>query len=420
MTDAVTQINSSSAVSAAGNKNTTDQTVDQSAGGSGGGSAVQYADQKAGNTQDATSDATSHQTGASNANYPVRIGSPGGGGSVTQVNASGALSAAGNKNDTNQTATQDAGGPVVKQLPLSDGCSDKCGKPSTTAVAQCGGGGGPVVQDAKQKAYNDQTADSSAESTQCCAQNTNAPVRIKSYGDDGDVKQANLSGAISAAGNKNDTTQNATQDAGSAPVEMVGICKDGCGGHGDGGPVVQQADQYASNDQSAHSTADSTQKGASNSNAPVRIGSPGGGGSVTQVNGSLAASAAGNLNSTDQSADQSAGGSGGGVTVQALGQKAVNGQEADSHATSEQDGASNDNSPVRIKSAGDDGDVTQANLSGAFSVAGNSNDTTQNVSQDAGSGLPVLGPLSREGGCGSCGGDGATVQAAGQWASSKQ
>jgi hypothetical protein len=415
----VTQINSSSAVSAAGNKNTTDQTVDQSAGGSSGGSAVQYADQKAGNRQDATSDATSHQSGASNANYPVRIGSPGDGGSVTQVNASTAKSAAGNKNDTNQTATQDAGGPVVKQLPVSDGC-DKCGKPSDGCRDRCGGGGGAVVQDANQKAYNDQTADSSAESTQCCAQNTNAPVRIKSYGDDGDVKQANLSGAISVAGNKNQTTQNATQDAGSAPVEMVGICKGGCGGHGDGGNVVQQADQYASNDQSAHSTADSTQTGASNSNAPVRIGSPGGGGRVTQVNGSLAASAAGNANSTDQSAEQSAGGSGGGVTVQALGQKAANGQQADSHATSEQDGASNDNSPVRIKSAGGDGDVTQANLSGAFSAAGNSNDTTQSVSQDAGSGHPVLGPLAREGGCGSCGGNGATVQAAGQWASSKQ
>jgi hypothetical protein len=430
----VTQINSSSAVSAAGNKNTTDQTVDQSAGGSSGGSAVQYADQTAGNRQDATSDATSHQIGASNANYPVRIGSPGGGGSVTQINASGALSAAGNKNETNQTATQDAGGAIVKKVPLSDGCSDKCGKPSYDGCSDkcgppsdgcrdsCGGGGGPVVQDAKQKAYNDQTADSSAESTQCCAQNTNGPVRIKSYGDDGDVKQANLSGAVSVAGNKNDTTQYASQDAGSAPTDLVGICavKDGCGGHGDGGPVVQQADQYASNDQSAHSTADSTQTGASNSNAPVRIGSPGGGGSVTQVNGSLAASAAGNENSTDQSADQSAGGSGGGVTVQAIGQKALNGQRADSHATSEQDGASNSNSPVRIKSAGGDGDVTQANLSGAFSAAGNSNDTTQSVSQDAGSGLPVLGPLAREGGCGSCGGDGATVQAAGQWASSRQ
>jgi hypothetical protein len=427
----VTQINSSSAVSAAGNKNTTDQTVDQSAGGSSGGSAVQYADQKAGNKQDATSDATSHQTGASNANYPVRIGSPGGGGSVTQINASGALSAAGNKNETNQTATQDAGGALVKQAPLSeacsdkcgkssnDGCSDKCGPPSDGCRDKCGGGSGPVVQDAKQKAYNDQTADSSAESTQCCAQNTNAPVRIKSYGDDGDVKQANLSGAISAAGNKNDTTQYASQDAGSGSGEMV-ACKDGCGGHGDGGPVVQQADQYASNDQSAYSTADSTQKGASNSNTPVRIGSSGGGGSVTQVNGSLAASAAGNHNSTDQSADQSAGGSGGGVTVQALGQKAVNGQEAGSHATSEQDGASNDNSPVRIKSAGDDGDVTQANLSGAFSAAGNDNSTTQNATQDGGSGHPVLGPLTRDGGCGSCGGDGATVQGIGQWASSHQ
>jgi hypothetical protein len=428
----VTQINSSSAVSAAGNKNTTDQTVDQSAGGPGGGSAVQYADQKAGNHQDATSSAASNQYGASNANYPVRIGSPGGGGSVTQVNASDALSAAANKNETNQTAVQDADGPVVKRAPLSDGCSDKCDRPSYDGCGdkcgppsdgcrdKCGGGSGPVVQDAKQKAYNDQTADSSAESTQCCAQNTNAPVRIKSYGDDGDVTQANLSGAISVAGNKNDTTQYASQDAGSGPVDMVGICRDACGGHGDGGPVVQQADQYASNDQSAHSTADSTQTGASNSNAPVRIGSPGGGGSVTQVNGSLAASAAGNLNRTDQSADQSAGGPGGGVTVQALGQKAVNGQDAQSHATSEQDGASNDNSPVRIKSPGGDGDVTQANLSGAFSVAGNRNDTTQSVSQDAGSGHPVPAPLSREGGCGSCGGDGATVQAAGQWASSEQ
>jgi hypothetical protein len=400
----VKQTNSSSAVSAAGNKNSTDQTVDQSAGGSGSGSAVQYADQKAGNKQDATSDATSHQSGASNANYPVRIHSPGGGGSVTQVNGSAALSAAGNKNDTTQTVTQDAGSVKKAPIPVRDACYDKCG-----------GGSGPVVQDATQKAYNDQTADSSADSTQCCAQNTNAPVRIKSDGYDGDVTQANLSGAISAAGNKNSTTQDATQNAGSAPVEMV-QCKDGCG-HGDGGPVVQQADQHASNDQSAYSTADSTQKGASNSNTPVRIGSSGGGGSVTQVNGSLAASAAGNLNSTDQSADQSAGGSGGGVTVQALGQKADNDQDAESHATSEQFGASNTNSPVRIKSAGGDGDVTQANLSGAFSVAGNKNETTQDASQNAGgSYVPALGKKD----CDSCGGDGATVQGLAQWASSKQ
>jgi hypothetical protein len=412
----VTQINSSSAVSAAGNKNTTDQSVEQSAGGSGSGSAVQYADQKAGNRQDATSSATSHQSGASNANYPVRIGSPGGGGSVTQVNGSFAGSVAGNKNDTTQNATQDAGAVKKVPIPVRDECSDKCDKPSYDGCREkCDGGGGPVVQDVKQKASNDQTADSSAESTQCCASNTNAPVRIKSRGDDGDVKQANLSGAISAAGNKNDTTQNATQDAGSGPVEMV-KCKDGCG-HGDGGPVVQTADQTAYNDQSAHSSADSTQKGASNTNAPVRIKSDGGGGSVTQTNASFAGSAAGNHNSTDQSADQSAGAWSAGPTVQVLGQKAVNGQEAGSHATSEQDGASNDNSPVRIKSDGDDGDVKQSNLSGAISAAGNNNDTTQNASQNAGG---LSAPAVREEGCGSCGGHGATVQGLGQWASSKQ
>jgi hypothetical protein len=179
---------------------------------------------------------------------------------------------------------------------------------------------------------------------------------------------------------------------------------------------VQYADQHASNDQSASSTADSTQKGASNSNTPVRIKSDGGGGSVTQVNGSLAASAAGNLNSTDQSADQSAGGSGGGVTVQALGQKADNDQDATSHATSEQDGASNTNSPVRIKSDGGDGDVTQANLSGAFSVAGNKNDTTQDASQNAGGYAPAL----KEKGCDSCGGNAPTVQGLAQWSSSNQ
>ena len=229
----VTQINSSSAVSAAGNKNTTDQTVDQSAGGSGSGSAVQYADQKAGNKQDATSDATSHQSGASNANYPVRIGSPGGGGSVTQVNASvGHLGGREQERDERRPprrtpAARSSSGAAERGCSdkcgksSNDGCSDKCGPPSDGCRDKCGGGSGPVVQDAKQKAYNDQTADSSAESTQCCAQNTNAPVRIKSYGDDGDVKQANLSGAISAAGNKNDTTQYATQDAGSGPVEMV-------------------------------------------------------------------------------------------------------------------------------------------------------------------------------------------------------
>jgi hypothetical protein len=383
----VTQSNSSTAISAAGNKNTTQQSADQSAGGS-GGDPVQYVGQKADSWQDASSDATSHQSGATNANYPVRIGSPGDGGSVDQSNSSKAISAAGNKNETDQSASQDAGS--VPELVVKDGCGT------------CGGNGAPAVQEIDQKATNGQSADSSADSTQCCASNTNAPVRIKSYGDDGEVSQSNSSSAISVAGNKNDTTQEATQDA----------------GYGDGAPVVQEIGQWADNGQKADSSADSTQTDASNSNSPVRIKSAGGGGEVSQSNSSSAKSAAGNLNSTDQSADQSAGGSGG-PTVQAIGQWADNWQGASSDATSEQSGASNTNAPVRIKSYGDDGDVTQSNSSTALSAAGNKNETTQDASQNAG-GLKEVPVISKDG-CGSCdGGSDATVQAIGQWASSGQ
>src|SRR6266536_3034998 len=381
----VSQTNSSKAISAAGNKNSTDQSAEQSAGGS-GGDPVQYVGQKAGSWQDASSDATSHQSGASNANYPVRIGSPGDGGSVDQTNSSKAVSAAGNKNETDQSASQDAGS-VPELAKVKDGCGE------------CGSDGGPAVQAIDQKATNWQQADSSADSTQCCASNTNAPVRIKSYGDDGDVSQSNSSSAISVAGNKNDTTQEASQDAGSGFEPVKDGCKDECG-HGDGAPVVQQIGQWASNGQKADSSADSTQKDASNSNSPVRIKSDGGGGDVSQSNSSSALSAAGNKNDTTQDASQSVGGlkeapvlhedgcgsCGGGsdATVQAIGQWASSGQKADSSADSTQDGACNTNEPVRIKSAGDDGDVSQSNSSLAASAAGNANGTDQSADQSAG------------------------------------
>ena len=65
-----------------------------------------------------------------------------------------------------------------------------------------------------QWASSKQSADSSADSTQKGACNTNSPVRIKSKGDDGDVKQVNASAAKSAAGNDNRPTQSADQAAG--------------------------------------------------------------------------------------------------------------------------------------------------------------------------------------------------------------
>ena len=296
----------------------------------------------------------------------MRIGSPGDGGSVTQVNGSLAVSAAGNLNSTDQSADQSAGG----------------------------SGGGVTVQALGQKAVNGQDADSHATSEQDGASNANSPVRIKSAGSDGDVTQANLSGAFSAAGNSNDTTQSVSQDAGSGLPVLSPLAREGgCGSCGGDGATVQAAGQWASSKQKADSSADSTQKGACNTNSPVRIKSKGDDGDVKQVNASAAKSAAGNDNQTTQSADQAAGW--GGVNVQALGQKAWNGQDADSHATSDQYDPSNANAPVREYSAGGGGSVLQANASLALSAAGNRNSTCQIAAQGSG-GAPLCERITRE------------------------
>jgi hypothetical protein len=120
-------------------------------GGGDHGGGVQNADQHASNKQDATSDATSEQDHPSNVNIPVRIFSDGDGGSVEQTNSSSAKSAAGNKNDTDQSVEQGSGS---KSAPVRDACGGGCGSHD-----------GPSVQNAEQKAYN-----------------ANHPVRIGSPG----------------------------------------------------------------------------------------------------------------------------------------------------------------------------------------------------------------------------------------------
>jgi hypothetical protein len=147
------------------------------------------------------------------------------------------------------------------------------------------------------------------------------------------------------------------------------------------GPVtVQAVGQWADNDQSAESSADSTQKEARNSSSPVRIRSGGDHGSVDQSNSSSAKSAAGNLNVTDQSTEQDAGGWSD-VLVQAIGQKAGNNQDASSDAYSEQVAPSNASEPVAVVSPGDGGVVEQSNDSWAASAAGNRNATCQRAKE---------------------------------------
>ncbi len=447
----VTQANQAGSAAVAGNANVTGQSAAQSGGGS------QSAGQAAGSTQDADATATTEQVAPKNENISVRIGSDGANGPVTQSNQAGSVAAAGNLNATEQTAGQQQGGGDCK----------------------CAGGGS---QGAGQVAHNDQSAKADAKTEQVKPSNSNISVRIHSPGDDGAVNQANVADSIAAAGNLNGTGQTATQQAGGAGGEQgVGQVAgsrqdadakarteqikptnenanvrigspgangdvtqinaagsgaiaangnltgqtadqaqgDGCGCHG--GTGVQAVGQEAWNDQEADADAETKQIGASNANTPVRIGSPGADGNVTQANlaGSLAV--AGNANITPQTATQQAGG-GGGTTVQAIGQFAWNKQKADADAETKQIKPSNANTPVAIGGGGHQckcgghgsaapapsgGDVTQVNGAGSAAGAGNLNLTWQDAAQSSGDA------------CG-CKHGGTVVQAVGQEAGSKQ
>ena len=312
---------------------------------------VQAVEQAAGTGQSAESSASSTQTNPSNSNISVRIFSPGNNGSVSQSNNSVAGSAAGNAASTTQGVSQTQGG----------------------------GGGEQAVG---QVAETIQKAKSNAESKQEKPSNSNISVRIHSKGDDGDVSQSNNSVAGSAAGNLAETTQGVEQDQGGGePAKKDKCC--------DGGSGVQAVGQEAKTIQVAESDAKSVQEHASNENIPVRIGSEGDNGSVSQSNNSVALSFAGNAAKTTQAVEQSQGGGcgcHGGDAVQAVGQGAITGQFADSKATSIQKGAENSNTPVRIHSEGDDGDVEQSNNSIALSAALNAAKTTQAVGQSQGDG----------------------------------
>jgi hypothetical protein len=398
----VEQTNVAESDATAGNANETTQAVEQAQGGGGchdkcgDGGGEQAVGQSAWNKQDAEADADAVQIKPSNSNISVRIGSEGHNGDVTQTNAALADAKAGNRNETTQSAEQDQGG---------DGC-DKCGH----------GGGG--VQAVGQEAASKQSADADAKAIQYKPSNDNTSVRIHSKGDDGDVTQQNIAGADANAFNKNTTDQSATQSDGGGDSK--------CGCHG---TPVQAVGQFAYNDQSADADATAKQIAPSNSNTPIRISSPGGGGDVTQTNAALADSFAGNLNSTTQTADQSQAGGGG---VQAIGQEAKSHQSADSDATAVQWKPSNSNAPVSIgdghgkkddhDGCGCDnshsapapaprgGDVTQTNATLSESGAFNKNSTDQSVTQKQG------GRDDAKCGCKHGGG----VQAVGQSAHNKQ
>jgi hypothetical protein len=303
-------------------------------------------------------------------------------------------------------------------------------------------GAGPAMaqgsasgQFAEQVAGSQQSASSSANSTQVAPTNQNISVRVLSPGDGGSVDQSNSSAAASFAGNANSTSQ---------AVEQL---------QAGGGAAVQEAAQLAANQQSAASQAESKQIAPKNQNISVRVLSPGDDGDVTQSNESAAKSGAFNGNELEQSVEQAQAGGEcceakkpehtpkkddyghekddygrekddyghkkddyghkkddyapkkdhccGGVGIQAAAQEAYNKQNAESSAKSLQVKPENSNLSVRVLSPGDDGDVTQSNESAALSVAKNANSTNQAIEQ-----------LQAGSGCGCYGG--VAIQAAGQ------
>jgi hypothetical protein len=343
----VSQTNEASSDAFAGNLNATGQDAEQTQSG---GSGIQAIGQEAKSEQDAAALAATKQEKPSNSNISVRVLSPGDSGDVTQSNVASSEATAANVNLTGQKADQ---------TQVGDSC-------------KCGSG----IQAIGQSAKNDQDAAALAATKQEKPSNSNISVRVLSKGDDGDVSQTNEATSDAFAGNLNLTGQKASQEQ-------------------SGGSGIQAIGQEAKNDQDAFALGLTAQKGASNENTPIRVLSKGDSGSVEQANVASSDAFAGNANLTGQKADQTQGSDSckckGGI--QLIGQSAKSEQEAAAISATFQEKPSNSNTPIRVLSKGDDGDVSQVNEATSDAFAGNLNLTGQKASQEqaGGSGFQAIG-----------------------------
>ena len=250
---------------------------------------IQVSGQSATTSQQAGAASSATQVDPSNTNISIRVLSPGDDGSVSQSNTAGSSASAGNQAGTTQTAAQTAGG--------------------------------SGIQTAQQQAGTDQLALALSEAAQVGASNDNLPVRVLSPGDDGSVTQGNSAGSQATSGNTATTGQTATQDQGSA-------CS--CGGSGSG---IQTATQSAGTGQESVAASTAKQVDPKNTNVSIRVLSPGGDGSVAQVNSVGSQATSGNTATTGQTSTQdqsgpSCGCSGSGSGIQSAKQSAGTEQEA--------------------------------------------------------------------------------------------
>ena len=358
----VRQSNTVDSDARASNRNSADQDATQTqSAGSGSGTGIQVSDQDAKSEQAALAASIAKQDHPSNTNTPIRVLSPGNGGNVVQNNSVDSDASAKNSNDADQTANQ-----------IQSGGSS------------CGCQGSTGIQIADQSAKNEQLALGFSAAEQKGAKNTNEPIRVGSYGNDGDVWQTNSVDSDAEASNKNDVEQDTTQTQSAGSGSGTGI---------------QISDQESKNEQAALAASIATQEHAKNDNSPIRVLSPGNGGSVVQSNSVDSDASAKNSNDADQTTTQrqSSGGSdchcSGSTGIQVAAQEAKNEQLALGFSAAAQKDASNSNDPIRVASYGNDGNVWQTNSVDSDAEASNRNsadqDATQTQSAGSGSGLGI-------------------------------
>jgi hypothetical protein len=362
----VTQSNTAASSADASNDADTSQSSDQSqSGGSScgcGSDPIQIAKQSADTEQESAALSAAFQKDPSNTASPVRVWSPGSGGDVNQSNTAASSADSSNEASTTQDASQD---------PKS---SDHCG---------CGGGSAIQVIGQEAETGQSSTALSGAfqffgnkhEGCGCdgsSSGNTASPVRVYSPGSDGNVTQSNNALSSADSSNEASTSQDADQSVG-----------------GSGGLAIQVIGQQAETGQESLAASLAAQFGASNDASPVRVWSPGGGGSVNQSNTAASSASSENEASTDQDADQSISGGHCGCSqlpIQVAGQWAGTAQLAPAFSAALQLHAKNNSSPTYVKSYGSSGGLLkQANTAASLGDASNDASTAQETEQEVGS-----------------------------------
>lgn len=183
--------------------------------------------------------------------------------------------------------------------------------------------------------------------------------------DDAVAEQTSESTATSSATNDNSVSQNATATQSGAS-----------------GSQSQTIEQNAPTQQTATPSANSTQ-------SPANVSA---GGSASQHASSSSAATAGNVNHSTQATSETQNGlSTSSGQSQGTSQTSPTSQRADALATSTQVAPTNVNVVVRIDSPGNDGPVTQSNISQANAVAGNTNTVSQDAAQGQAAPVPNSG-----------------------------